>query len=317
MPWALNRFFAKIAPKLCIILETELWPNVLLGCQARQIPVVLANAHLSERSVKGYQKISPITKAMLGGLTAVAAQSQLDADRFLAIGLDPKKLSVTGNIKFDVSYADKKEHLEQALTWKKNLGARSVWTAASTHPGEEVLVLEAFKIIQKTVPGALLILVPRHPERFKSIEALVKQQGFEVITRSSGLMPEQKTEIFLGDTMGELLFFYQASDIAFVGGSLVPIGGHNLLEPAALGIPIITGSYLHNYVDISDLLIKAGGMISVADREGLAKTVIHWFNNRELRLMIGKNAYQVVQNNTGTIKKISTLINQLLLSSDS
>lgn len=314
MPWALNRFFSKITPKLCIILETELWPNVLLGCQARQIPVILANAHLSERSVKGYQKVRAFTKAMLEGLSEVAAQSQLDAERFLAIGLDPKKLSVMGNIKFDVSYTDKKENLDRAIAWKKTLGERAVWVSASTHPGEEILVLEAFKIIQKTVPDALLILVPRHPERFKSIEALVKQQGFDVVTRSSGLIPEQKTEVFLGDTMGELLFFYQASDIAFVGGSLVPIGGHNLLEPAALGIPIISGSYLHNYVDISDLLIKANAMLCVEDPETLAKAIIHWFHNVDARLRAGKNAYQVVQNNAGTVKKIANLIKKRLTS---
>ncbi len=312
MPWALNKFFSKIKPQLCIILETELWPNVLFGSRARGIPVILANAHLSERSVRGYQKVSALTKLMLEGLSKVAAQSKVDAERFLAIGLDPKKLSVMGNIKFDVSYADKKENLTKALDWKKSLGERLVWVAASTHPGEEILVLEAFKIIQKTVPDALLILVLRHPERFKSIEALLKQQGFELITRSSGLMPQQKTEVFLGDTMGELLFFYQASDIAFVGGSLVPIGGHNVLEPAALGIPVICGPYLHNYVDISQLLINAKGMLKIANPEELAQAIIYWFNNKEARLHAGKNASQVVQNNSGTINKIGNLIKNFL-----
>jgi len=311
IPWVLNRFFSKVVPTLCIILETELWPNVLFGCHARQIPVILANAHLSERSVRGYQRISSISKAMLDCLSAVAAQSQRDAERFLAIGLNPEKLSVMGNIKFDVSYPNKQEELDKANAWRKNLGSRPVWIAASTHPGEEELILAVHQIVCKTVSNALLILVPRHPERFKNIQALIQQQGFNMITRSSGLVPTENTEVFLGDTMGELLCFYQASDIAFVGGSLVPIGGHNVLEPAALGIPILTGPYLHNYVDISELLVEAGGMKIGANPEELATEIVSWLNNPEQRWMAGKQAYQVVQNNQGTAKKLCDLIDNI------
>lgn len=309
-PWALNRFFSNIAPKLCIILETELWPNVLSACKIRQIPVIIANAHLSERSVRGYQRIRPMTQEMLHCLTAVAAQSQQDADRFLQIGLDAKKLSVMGNIKFDVPSSDSTVTADNAQLWRKSFKPRPVWIAASTHPGEEALVLEAFKIIRKSASNALLILVPRHPERFKGIEDLVKQQNMSVVTRSSGAIVQTDTAVFLGDTMGELLAFYQAADIAFVGGSLVPIGGHNLLEPAALGIPIITGPYLHNYVEISSFLLEAKGMLKVENPTELATTVLQWFKMPEQRLEAGQSAQQVVKNNQGTAQRVFDLIDR-------
>ena len=306
-PLALNRFFEKISPRVCVLLETELWPNVLWGCQSRNIPVILANGHLSLRSVRGYNRISAITKSMMGCLTAVAAQSQQDAEHFITLGLDPLKLSVTGNIKFDVSYTggvDGGKTMHAAFALRKSFGLRPVWIAASTHPGEEILVLEAFKGIRIEFPDALLILVPRHPERFKGVEALIQQQGFSVVTRSSGVMCDKETAVFLGDTMGELLLLYQAADMAFVGGSLVPIGGHNLLEPAALGVFILTGPYVHNYVDISKLLLKAGGMRVVNTPEELKIEILHGFSFSEQRRAAGCRAQEVVHDNQGAANKV-------------
>lgn len=312
IPWVVNRFFVKTEPTLCVILETELWPNILAGCKARHIPVIVANAHLSERSVRGYNRFHAITSPMLEALTTVAAQSELDAKRFLAIGLSPKKLSVMGNIKFDVCVSNSDDNKTQAFTLRQMFGERPVWIAASTHPGEEALVLHAFKILQKILPNVLLILAPRHPERFKGVEALIKQQNLTVITRSSQTNIQVGTEIYLADSMGELLMLYQAADIAFVGGSLVPIGGHNLLEPAALGLPIITGPYLHNYIAISELLLEAKGMLKIENPEMLAMALQDWFTMPEKRLSIGKNALQVVQNNQGNAEHVFVLIEKAL-----
>lgn len=310
-PWALNRFFAKIKPCLFIILETELWPNILFACQARQIPVIVANAHLSERSVRGYSRIPALTQKMLQCIHHVAAQSKLDAERFLKIGLEAQKLSVMGNIKFDVQYKNSAAEIEKINDLKKNFNGRFVWIAASTHPCEEFLILSAFKIIQNQIPNVLLFLVPRHPERFKSVEMLIQEQNLSVLTRSSGSWVQANTAVLLGDTVGELLAFYQTADIAFVGGSLVEVGGHNLLEPAALGVPIITGPYLHNYVEISHLLLKAGGMVKISTVEELAATIIQWFNFPAQRFHAGKCAQNVVHKNQGTTQHLFNLIDKL------
>src|SRR3990167_5407584 len=239
-PTSVKRFLRQINPTLLIIMETELWPNLLYYCAQRHLSVLLANARLSQKSMEGYQKICWLTRPMLKALTMVAAQSETDAKHFRALGLSEQKLMVTGSVKFDIDLPSDVIHQGRALRYSWD-GNRPVWIAASTHHQEEAKVLQIFAKVREIVPDLLLILVPRHPDRFRTVYDYCCKQGYTVIKRSEGHPCRSDTDILLGDTMGELVLLYAAADVAFVGGSLVPTGGHNVLEPAAIGLPIITG----------------------------------------------------------------------------
>ncbi len=303
IPWVIRRFLTKVRPKILVILETELWPNCFRICKRRNIPIVIVNARLSPQSMKGYQRFLGITGQMLNCVRYVIAQSEQDGERYLKLGLPPARLVVAGNIKFDTPL--KKELISAGRQLKEEWGThRPTWVAASTHAFEEEQVLAAFQKILKTLKNALLILVPRHPERCSDVLALVKQQGYSVVTRSSGQRVTPEVQIFLGDTMGELPLFYAASDIAFVGGSLVPIGGHNTLEAAVLGIPVIVGPHVHNFVDITKLLLEAHALEQIKDSETLAGVVLHWFANPAERKAKGEQGKQVVEKNRGALKKV-------------
>lgn len=310
LPIFLNNFFNRVRPEIAVIMETELWPNCLWLCKQRRIPVLIANARLSPRSMQGYRRFRFAVRNMLQCVTVVAAQSQQDGARFIELGLDPSRLIVTGNVKFDVSFSE--EVIKAAITLREMLGnSRPIWIAASTHPGEEEQVLAAFETIRKEFPKSLLILVPRHPDRFVSVAELLKKKGHSVISRSSGERVTVDTTVFLGDTMGELGLFYAVSTVAFVGGSLVPVGGHNLLEPAALGVPVITGSYVHNFVDISRLLLDAGALVKVSNSKELAEAVLYWFKNAVACQEAGMRGKQVVAENRGAVEQILNTIKEL------
>ncbi|HYF98287.1 MAG TPA: lipid IV(A) 3-deoxy-D-manno-octulosonic acid transferase, partial [Coxiellaceae bacterium] len=254
LSFLLKRFLKRAKPKLCIIMETELWPNLLHCCQRQNIHVILANARLSNSSARGYARIKFIVKKMLNSLTWVIAQSDLDAQNFLSLGLQPEKLLVAGNIKFDLQLPDGLQ--EQALQLRQQLGQdRLIWAAASTHAGEEEIILQAFKRLRINHPNLLLILVPRHADRFDTVAELCGAHVCKVARRSLNEFPTADTDIYLSDTFGEMLLLYAASHMAFVGGSLVPVGGHNLIEPAALALPILSGPNLHNFTKVSELLL--------------------------------------------------------------
>jgi len=306
LPWCFDRALKLIRPRLMILMETELWPNCLLKCQQLQIPVLIANARLSPRSMRGYGYIKLMTQTMLECVNLVAAQSERDGANFVKLGLAPERLVVTGNIKFDVPIKEGIEAEARKLreSWGKE---RLVFVAASTHAGEEEQVLNAFKEIQKQFKDALLILVPRHPERFAQVAALVQQQGYSVILRSSGSPATSETQVFLGDTMGEMNLFYAASDVAFVGGSFIAIGGHNTLEPAAAGIPVIVGPHVHNFIEITQLLSDAKALLQVSDSHTLAEAVLHWFASTEARKKAGNAGKEVVEKNRGAVSKIVDL----------
>ncbi|MEQ6340262.1 MAG: lipid IV(A) 3-deoxy-D-manno-octulosonic acid transferase [Gammaproteobacteria bacterium] len=313
LPGAVRRFLRRIRPRVAIIMETELWPNLFHGCHARGIPLILANARLSERSAAGYRRIAGLTHQTLGNITAVAAQTQDDARRLISLGADDARVHVTGNIKFDISIPASLH--EQAVALRQEWGAeRPVWIAASTHEGEDEQVLEAFAAVRQAVPDALLVLVPRHPERFPRVAALCRKRGYEVALRSEQslrLVPfrvNATTAVFVGDSMGELMLFYAASDVAFLGGSLVATGGHNMLEPAALGIPVITGPHTFNFTEISRMLLNAGAARQVNDATQLAEVVTAYLKGNDLRRAAGEKGRHLVEQNRGALMKLVDIV---------
>jgi 3-deoxy-D-manno-octulosonic-acid transferase len=307
---SVRRFLARIRPLAAIIMETELWPNLLHECGRRGVPVVFASARLATRSVPRYRRFGTLFSAGLRNAW-VAAQSSADADRFIALGADPARTRVVGNLKFDMRLGEAVAENGRELR-RRYLGARPVWTAGSTHEGEEELVLGAHAVLERAVRGALLVLVPRHPQRFAAVAALLERRGlvFDRRGRSETVRPE--AQVLLLDTMGELTAFYAASDVAFVGGSLVPVGGHNLLEPAALGVPVITGPHTENGPEIARLLIEAGGALKVADGVALAAAAGRLLADPALRERMGESARSFVEAHRGSLARLLALIEPLL-----
>jgi len=311
LPTAINRFLKRINPLIAIIMETELWPNFYAACEQRDVPIVIANGRLSERSAQGYRRISALTWEMLSRVNLLMAQGKADAERYIALGMNPQRLVVTGNIKFDLELPA--DLISRSEVLRMHLGKNQlIWIAASTHSGEEELVLKAHALIRERLPEARLILVPRHPERFDEVAHLLTQQGFSYIRRSQGESCQADTAVFLGDTMGEMLLFYAASDVALVGGSFAPIGGHNLLEPAALAKPVISGPQLFNFTEISELLLRADALVIVPDAPRLAETVLHYFTDVSARKQKGEQARQVVEANRGALAKHIDLISGII-----
>jgi 3-deoxy-D-manno-octulosonic-acid transferase len=311
LPLVLRKVFTLLKPRLLILMETELWPNLLAECRRNKVPVVVANARLSERSASGYRRISSITREMLSGINRVMAQSQADADRFIDLGLLPDRVYITGNIKFDRDLSPQlSEHAKKLReAWGED---RLIWIAASTHEGEEEQILEAFAKVRKRLANVLLVSVPRHVNRVCRLQNLYQSHGYQVIKRSENRVCSGTTDIFIGDTMGELFSFYAASDIAFVGGSLVEKGGQNPLEPAAVGLPILTGPYTFNFELISKQLIQRGIEIQVNNSQELAEQVVALLSNPQRRQAIGKDAKKFVDENKGSLVKHLALIEDLL-----
>jgi len=311
MPHAVKRFLDKTQPRLLVIMETELWPNVLYECKTRNIPVILTNARLSERSAKGYAKFSQLTKEMLENVTKIAVQNAEDGERFLTLGFPPERMQITGTVKFDIKISEsliaEANNLRQLWNSK-----RSTWIAASTHPGEEEIILAAQQIIREKFPDNLLILVPRHPDRAKDVIKLCEDKNFKVCTRSSKQLPNDQTDIFLIDTLGELLLFYACADVAFVAGSLIDKGGHNVLEPAAMALAVITGQSMYNFAEIERLLLNADALIKIHDANELANQIISLLENPDERVRLGKKAQAVVMGNRGATEKQLALIESLL-----
>ena len=307
VPGCLRRFLDALRPHMLVVMETELWPNLLATCRERGIPTLLANARLSEKSARGYQRLHRLTGPMLQNLDRVVAQYPADAQRFVALGLPDARVVTTGNIKFDLQIDLGLESEAQALAhaWRGSKDApRPVWLAASTHLGEDELILDAFARLQSQFPRLLLVLVPRHPERFDQVARLAKQRGLHLQRRSDGGVPAAQVQVLLGDTMGELLRFYGACDVAFVGGSLVPVGGHNMIEPAAWGVPVVCGPHLHNFAAVSAMLCDAGGMVVVDDAEQLAAQLLRWLGDDEARRDAGARAREVAAKNSGALQKL-------------
>ncbi|MDG4595253.1 MAG: lipid IV(A) 3-deoxy-D-manno-octulosonic acid transferase [Candidatus Contendobacter sp.] len=310
VPGAVARFLRRTRPRLAVIMETELWPNLLRQCAVARIPVLVANARLSERSARGYARMGGLTAAMLRDITLVAAQAEADAERFRALGA--LRVEVTGNLKYDLTPPDDLPERGWRLR-REWLGEnRPVWIAASTHAGEDELVLDAFARLRARWPELLLFLVPRHPERFDAVAALCRQRGFSMIRRSEQRSCAPNTAVFLGDSMGELLLFYAAADLAFVGGSLVPIGGHNVLEPALLGLPVLFGSHMFNFTEAGERLLAVEAAWRVVDAVELAAAMDRLLADPALRQTAGQRGRAVVERHRGALAALLERIETLL-----
>ncbi|MEH6909357.1 MAG: lipid IV(A) 3-deoxy-D-manno-octulosonic acid transferase, partial [Oceanicoccus sp.] len=313
LPTAISSFLRRVRPKLLIIMETELWPNTIYACRKRSIPVVLANARLSEKSAAGYQRFSLLTQSMLGALSKVVAQSQADADRFLSLGMDHRRVQISGSIKFDISLSDTMKDQSRQLKGQWTCaGKKLIWIAASTRVGEDEIILRAFAQLTERWPNLLLLLVPRHPERFKQVAELSRQAGFSTALRSLPDSVTEQTQVIIGDTMGELLLFYGCADIAFVGGSLVATGGHNMLEAAAWGLPIITGESNFNFAEISQLLQANRALVTVSNSESLVEQVGVFVNSAEQRSEAGDRAKAVIASNSGSLNRLLDAISEFM-----
>ena len=302
LPWLQRRFIKRLKPRIGSIMETELWPNMVREAKAAGVPLVLANARLSERSARGYRRISWLVEPMFAALDWVAVQTQAEALRFERLGVKKASMQITGSIKFDL-HPDPQTQ-EQAEQLRASWGDRPVWLAASTHAGEDEQVLAAHQQVLASQPEALLVLVPRHPERFDEVAELIEKAGMPLVRRSSGNSPTQTDQVFLGDSMGELMMFYGCADVAFVGGSLVATGGHNYLEPAALGLPIISGPHRYNFAEISQLLEGAGALRQVRDTKTLATAVVKWLDQPDEARRAGAAGKTVVQDNQGALERL-------------
>lgn len=310
LPGAVRRFLQQSRPRLAVIMETELWPNLLRQCAIAGVPVLIANARLSERSARGYARIRRLTASMLRDITLIAAQAEADAGRFRALGAP--RVEVAGNLKYDLTLPDDLPERGRQLRRELLGDGRPVWIAASTHAGEDEPILDAFARLRTRRPELLLFLVPRHPERFDGVAELCRQRGFRLVRRSEERPCPPDTAVFLGDSMGELLLFYAAADLAFVGGSLVPTGGHNVLEPALLGLPVLFGPHMFNFTEAGERLLETEAAWRVADAATLAATLDRLLADPALRQQAGQRGRAVVERHRGALKALLDSIATLL-----
>jgi 3-deoxy-D-manno-octulosonic-acid transferase len=310
LPGCINRFLAQFQPAMVVLMETELWPNLLHACAQRQCKTMLINARLSPKSLRSYRRVGSLTKQMLHQLTMLAAQASADGERFVQLGLPATTLHITGSLKFDISINATK--VAQARTVKASWQGRPVWIAASTREGEDALVLQALQQVLRQLPDALLVLVPRHIERFALAAELAHAAGFATVNQSSGASVEPTTQVLVGDTLGDMHFYYSLADVAFVGGSLVPTGCQNIIEAAALGLPTITGPSLFNFQAASEVLCAAGAMEVVPDVNGLAVSVVTLLRDQELQQRRAAQALAVVAENVGATERTLALIAQVI-----
>lgn len=308
LPDCLGRFLRRVRPQLAVIMETELWPNTIAACHQRQIPVLVANARLSEKSARGYRRLQAISRPMLGGISAIAAQYKDDGERFVDLGLGRERLQVTGNIKFDLTLTqdqlDKADEFRQR--WSNN-GARKVLLAASTHAGEDELLLQAFGKLHTIHPELLLVLVPRHPERFESVYRMAKQ-NYQTQKHSDASVLAANDQVLVGDTMGEMMALLGASDFVFMGGTWVDNGGHNFIEPAAWAKPILSGPSLFNFAEVSRMLTEVDGLQVVETPSQLAEEVSKLLNDPQLAETRGVAAKQVADENRGALERLLSVI---------
>jgi 3-deoxy-D-manno-octulosonic-acid transferase len=310
-PIVMHRFIKKMNPSLLIIMETELWPNLINACKKLNIRLVLANARLSKKSAEGYARVYRLTKDMLRKIDVIAAQSEADAKRFISLGAEQSDTFIVGNLKFNVDHNFQKGIGPLLFSQIENSG-RDVIIAASTRKGEEKKILSAIKIVQKVIPSVLLIIVPRHPERFDSVYDLIEREGFKCLRRSTGKIFSEETQIVVGDSMGELNAYYSISHIAFVGGSLVDAGCQNILEPAALSLPIVVGPSQYNFAFICENLKVKGGLVTVRDEGELAVEFLKLIKDKSLRSKMGAIALAEFNANQEALPKLLEIIERQL-----
>lgn len=301
-PSAITRFLNTVQPQLLLAMETELWPNLYAACAQRNIPIVVVNARLSERSARGYARIASLTRETLANISLIAAREPQDAERFFTLGASPDQLKVLGNIKFDAPLPMQAQAQAQAL--RVSWGGRLVWVAASTHRGEDELLLQVQQQLREQFPDLLLILVPRHPERFAEVAALCAQTPLNYQLRSCHQLLSPTDSVLVGDTMGELLLWYACADVAFIGGSLVDVGGHNPLEALAFAVPVLSGQYVHNFQEIYPPLVEQGAAVLVDSPEFLAHHLALWLASASARQQAGQAGQAFLEQQRGVVERL-------------
>lgn len=307
-PGAVKRFIERIQPQLGMVMETEIWPNLITQCHTKNIPLVYTNVRLSQRSWRGYNRFRRLFSAVLPKVSQFAVQSEADAKRLIQLGAPEQHVNVTGSIKFDISLppslGEAGESIRRQLGWN-----RPVFLAASTHDGEEAAAIEAFAEIRTQLPETLLILVPRHPERFSQVIRLCEKSGLNTRIRSNMMGTSfDNVDALVVDTMGELTMFVAAADVTFMGGSLVPVGGHNLLEVASLKKPVIFGPHMFNFAEISELFLQQGAGIQVQHTSELAEVVIRLLDDAAMRDRFGNEGVKLMEQNRGALDRVINLI---------
>ena len=308
IPRVIHLFLKAFKPQLFLIMETELWPNILAACRQNNIPSMLINGRLSERSARGYRRLGELSRSMVANLDRALMQHPNDAQRIKSLGMAEEKVTVCGNIKFDITLS--KELQRKAELFKQTIPHRHVWIAASTYPGEEQIILDAHRQLKGMGFDCLLILVPRHPERVREVLSLCA--GFKVITRSSNQIINGESDLLLIDTLGELNAFYGIADVAFVGGSLVERGGHNLVEPANWSIPVISGEHLFNFASMAEQMQAGGALKIINDGEELVQIVAHFFTNPAVAKAHGQRAFEFARSNQGALERIAEAVHKLV-----
>lgn len=308
LPSAVRRFLERTRPDMALIMETEIWPTLFHACTTRFIPVIVANARMSEISMQRYLRFPHLTLWVMQNVTSFAAQSEADAQRLRRLGAEPARVHVTGSMKFEQKLPASLQ--ESAEVLRRDWGAnRQIWIAASTHEGEEEQVLQAYSRLRGQLPALLLVLVPRHPERFAAVARLCRSGGYRVALRSEqkGMLPPE-TEVFVGDTMGELPLFFAAADVAFIGGSLVATGGHNLLEASAVGVPVVFGPHMFNFDEISRMTLERSAGVQVRSIPELAEAVGAYLSDPSRRAAAGEAGKKMVEENRGALDKTLQLL---------
>jgi 3-deoxy-D-manno-octulosonic-acid transferase len=304
-PFAVRRFLDYFKPVLGVLMETEIWFNLIHQCARRRVPIYLANARMSDKSSRKYAKFPTLTRASLQELSAIAAQTESDAERLKRLGAPAPAVAVTGSLKFDI--VPSPAMIEQGIAWRVHFGsARRVWLAASTRGGEEQLLLDALERIE--VAGLLLVIVPRHPQRFDEVAQLLASRGLRYQRKTGGLDVEAGTEVLLGDSMGEMFAYCAASDVAFVGGSLLPYGAHNFLEPCAVGKPVLVGPSTYNFADAARMAIAAGALIQVADAAELAAEVARLLIDAAAAAAMGRAALEFSRQHQGATQRLMQML---------
>jgi 3-deoxy-D-manno-octulosonic-acid transferase len=311
LPGAVRRFLERVQPRLIVIMETEIWPNLFITAARRGVPVLIANARISQTSVGGYRRIRPLTRAALAQVPRIAAQSEQDAARLCDIGADPARVEVIGNLKFDLNLPPGL-HQEGEVIRDRWGRERPVLLAGSTHEGDEAPVIEAFRQVLESCPRALLVLVPRHTERFARAAQAARAAGLETRQLSEGAAWSPSIQCFVVDAMGELLRYYAACDVAFVGGSFDRVGGHNVLEPSALAKPVLVGPHTFNFEEITEQLVACGGARRVADAAELARAAIRLLGDPALRAQMGAAGMALVRRRQGALARTLEIASDLL-----
>ena len=307
-PFAVRAFFDAARPRLLILVETELWPNLIVEAHRRGVPVLLVNARLSERSARGYRRIGKLAKAVLGQLHLIGCQYPDHARRFQALGAEAGKVVTTGSVKFDIALPPEHDREVDKLRTAMRLAERPIWIAASTHPGEEAIVLEAHRQVRERLPSAGLVLVPRHPVRSGDVLKMVADRGFSSARLS--LPPDEPVDVVVCDRMGVLQTLYSLSQVAFIGGSLVPRGGHNPIEAAICGQALLMGPSSFNFTEVAAAFAEAECLTRVGDAKALAEAVIKLLGDAPRRHQVGQRALEVVRSNSGALERTKTLLRE-------